>query len=617
MRLLAALWLSAPLLLGQFTLRDLQEPLSLSGEWRYRRGDDAAWSGAAFDDRGWNKFTIPGAGHKVQAGFYWYRFRIENRLGRPVDGVWISLPALAPSYEVFVNGIRAGSFGPPPGEKYGLLRPRVATFALPEATGDIQLAIRAAWPVPPTPLLVAPAWNQPTAWVGTRTIVEGQIALAEREALQRHEPFALLTAAAFTAGLFLLTVPVRRRHASEYLFVGGYLVAGAFIRWVQAWTPPPIPTVGWSLIANSALILPLLVSWTGFVSNTFAPAYTRRFLTIGLSALFAFYLVGWQLWIWGPAWLGWWQRYLTLTYAVGLAAALFLAQRRSPGNVGLKLAAGLFVTSALGAAVAGFAPPLALLAAPEVRGVAVLALGLSMAFLLNQRSRRQEEERQRLQQEMNAAAEVQRLLLPAASLHQQNLDIQTASLPAAEVGGDFYQALSFADGASVAILGDVSGKGLRAAMVVSVAMGAIRRSGSSSPAAILQDINHALHGRMAGGFATCCCLRCDADGRVTIANAGHPAPMMAGREIELDPGLPLGVLPETAYEESSLQLEPGKQIVLVSDGVIEAANSTGELLGFSRTAAMSTRPASEIAEAAQAWGQNDDITVVTVRRTTA
>jgi hypothetical protein len=605
------------MLLGQFVLRDIHQPLSLNGEWRYHPGDDAAWASPSYDDTRWAKLVLPGPGHEVSERFYWYRFRIENPLGNRIAGLWISLPALAPSYEVFANGVRIGTFGPPPGEKYGLLRPRVAAFALPEWNSDLRLAIRASWPVPPTALVLAPVWNRTTAWAGTRTVVEGQMARAEREALERHQPFALLTAAALTAGLFLLTVPVGRRDASEYLFVGGYLVAGAFIRWVQAWTPPPLPTVGSSLLANSALILPLLVCWLGFVTRTFAPAYTRRFLRIGLTAVFAFYLAGLLLWTWAPAWLGWWQRFLTLSYASAIALALFWAQRRSSGNLGLKLAAALFVASALGAALAGFVPLLAPLAAPELRGVTVLVLGLSMAFLLNQRSRRQEEERRRLQRELEAAAEIQSLLLPTASLRNEFADIQAASLPAAEVGGDFYQALHFADGSCVAILGDVSGKGLRAAMLVSVAIGAVRRDGSSSPAAILADINQALLGRMAGGFATCCCVRCEGDGSVTIANAGHPAPMLGGQEVELEPGLPLGILPEPAYAEKVVSLEPGQQMVLVSDGVVEAENVQRELFGFDRTREISTRPAAEIAEAARAWGQNDDITVVTVRRAVA
>jgi serine phosphatase RsbU (regulator of sigma subunit) len=82
--------------------------------------------------------------------------------------------------------------------------------------------------------------------------------------------------------------------------------------------------------------------------------------------------------------------------------------------------------------------------------------------------------------------------------------------------------------------------------------------------------------------------------------------------VETGPGLPLGVVTGTVYDESEFSLDT--QLTLVSDGVIEAANTRGELFGFERTAALSKHSAQEIAQAARAWGQNDDITVVTVRR---
>jgi serine phosphatase RsbU (regulator of sigma subunit) len=107
----------------------------------------------------------------------------------------------------------------------------------------------------------------------------------------------------------------------------------------------------------------------------------------------------------------------------------------------------------------------------------------------------------------------------------------------------------------------------------------------------------------------------DHDGLVTIANAGHLAPYLDGTEPLLESGLPLGLSPELDWPETELRLLPGSMLTLVSDGVVEAANSTGELFGFDRTRDISTKNANEIAEAARAWGQNDDITVVTVRCT--
>jgi serine phosphatase RsbU (regulator of sigma subunit) len=103
------------------------------------------------------------------------------------------------------------------------------------------------------------------------------------------------------------------------------------------------------------------------------------------------------------------------------------------------------------------------------------------------------------------------------------------------------------------------------------------------------------------------------DGTVTIASAGHPAPYLEGREVETPPGLPLGLAAGQEYSEIRLPAGTGV-VTLVTDGVVEAENAAGELFGFERTRAISGKSAGEIAAAAKAWGQNDDITVVTVRR---
>ena len=164
----------------------------------------------------------------------------------------------------------------------------------------------------------------------------------------------------------------------------------------------------------------------------------------------------------------------------------------------------------------------------------------------------------------------------------------------------------------MALVGDVSGKGLKAAMLVSVAIGALRREKSSSPTEILAGLNEAFIGQ--GGLVTCCCIRYTPAGEVTVASAGHPAPYCDGREVEVVAGLPLGVVAGADWEETRMILPPGAQVTLVSDGVVEAENATRELFGFDRMREISGKSAQEIAEAAKAWGQTDDITVVTVRR---
>jgi len=113
-------------------------------------------------------------------------------------------------------------------------------------------------------------------------------------------------------------------------------------------------------------------------------------------------------------------------------------------------------------------------------------------------------------------------------------------------------------------------------------------------------------------FATCLCARIYRDGRMEIANAGHLSPYRDGREMELPPGLPLGVIPGMTYEQTAFQLEQGVRLIFLSDGVVEATNPQGELFGFERTQQVSNEPARYIAQTAKRFGQNDDITVISI-----
>ena len=104
------------------------------------------------------------------------------------------------------------------------------------------------------------------------------------------------------------------------------------------------------------------------------------------------------------------------------------------------------------------------------------------------------------------------------------------------------------------------------------------------------------------------------DGAVRIANAGHLAPYRNGVEIDTPAELPLGIVSETNYQTVAVTLQRGERLTFLSDGVVEAENAKGELFGFDRSREISVGTAAEVADAAQAWGQNDDITVVTVER---
>jgi serine phosphatase RsbU (regulator of sigma subunit) len=168
------------------------------------------------------------------------------------------------------------------------------------------------------------------------------------------------------------------------------------------------------------------------------------------------------------------------------------------------------------------------------------------------------------------------------------------------------------------ILGDVSGKGLKAAMTVSLIVGAIRTVAETfdDPAEILAILNRRMHGRLQNGFVTCLALRLDEEGECVLANAGHPAPFLNKEELTLPGALPLGLDLTTEYRKIQFRLAIGDRLTLYTDGLLEARNEAGEIFSFERLRKLiATGPdAKQATDAAVAFGQDDDITVITLTR---
>ena len=185
--------------------------------------------------------------------------------------------------------------------------------------------------------------------------------------------------------------------------------------------------------------------------------------------------------------------------------------------------------------------------------------------------------------------------------------------PASEVGRDFYQIVPTSQGGVLACAGDVSGKGMPAAMTVSLLVGTFRTLAhyTQSTGEILHAMNQRMLARSSGGFTTCLVLRVDPDGALTAASAGHLPPYVEGKELRVENGVPLGLSSESTSSETTLTLPLNARLTLVTDGVVEARGVSGELFGFDRAATIATHSAEEIARAAQQFGQEDDITVLT------
>jgi serine phosphatase RsbU (regulator of sigma subunit) len=242
----------------------------------------------------------------------------------------------------------------------------------------------------------------------------------------------------------------------------------------------------------------------------------------------------------------------------------------------------------------------------DFTGIFVIVLIIFVRFLRVQR------DQERASSELAAARSVQELMIPREKLETPGFEVESIYNPATEVGGDFFHVQPSEDGGLLVVIGDVTGKGLKAAMNVSMLMGALRRTPERSPAKILASLNGVLTG--SESFTTCQAAWFSADGELVLANAGHLPPYLNSQEIALPGGLPLGVLPEANYPEVRLYLHPGDRILMLSDGVVEARRPSGELFGFDRVHNLSNQTAFYIADAARDFGQEDDITVVTVRR---
>jgi hypothetical protein len=244
----------------------------------------------------------------------------------------------------------------------------------------------------------------------------------------------------------------------------------------------------------------------------------------------------------------------------------------------------------------------------------IFATLLASAFVTTSHINTEGARQLRAETELEAARAVQQVLIPDEIPSLPGFKIESVYKPAGQVGGDFFQILPTAHGGVLIVIGDVSGKGMPAAMTVSLLVGTFRTLAhyTSNPGEILAAMNRRMLARSKDGFTTCLVLRADPDGALTMANAGHLPPYCNHEELAVDGGLPLGIHAESTYEEARFELRPGAQITLLTDGVVEARSNTGELFGFARTQNLSSRSAEQIAEAARAFGQEDDITVVTL-----
>jgi hypothetical protein len=243
---------------------------------------------------------------------------------------------------------------------------------------------------------------------------------------------------------------------------------------------------------------------------------------------------------------------------------------------------------------------------------AVIALLLLRRLLLSIRRQRQ------MALDVKQAQEVQQVLIPREMPSIPGLAIEMEYRPAREVGGDFFQIVEHpTNGSALIVAGDVVGKGLKAGMLVALLVGAIRTATDTSldPAYVLEVLNRRL-ARRGDAQATCLALLVESDGNATLANAGHVAPYLNGEPVAMEGALPLGIIEAAEPSVMRLQLNLADNLFLLSDGIAEAMDSDGNLFGFERIHELmrAETTAAQLAAAAQAFGQEDDISIISITR---
>jgi serine phosphatase RsbU (regulator of sigma subunit) len=243
------------------------------------------------------------------------------------------------------------------------------------------------------------------------------------------------------------------------------------------------------------------------------------------------------------------------------------------------------------------------------------------------------QERQRIEQELRVARLIQQTLLPKSLPELEDYQIAAYYKPAREVGGDFYDFFMLGDGRLGIVVGDASGKGVPAALVMASTRSVLRtvaQRGDAEPGQVLSEANEILYEDIPPNmFVTCFYAILDPkSGRLLYANAGHDLPYRC-RESGADElrarGMPLGLMPGMSYEEKEVILEAGEATLLYSDGLVEAHDPEGEMFGFPRLRALVAEHSDEkrslgdflleelYSFVGEGWEQEDDITLLTLR----
>lgn len=639
--------------------------VALSGPWKFSPGDSPwvdgspVWAQSGFDDAHWATmdlapkvgsadliFGTPGfvpgwtaRGYPEVSGYAWYRLRLRvNNPGQPVS---LKMPLdVDDAYQVYANGRYVGQFGRFSARHPSLYYSQPLSFPLPAPgpDGETDLALR--FYMSPDTRFQAPdvggMHGPPT--LGLASTVHLLQAAEDDANLHRWFGTLLRTFILLLIAPLALWAWLRNRRERMYLWFFLALACTILDGLVRVLTDLSFAlTLAADTLFELVLVFPLILllwiifwwDWFGLREKRWIPQAACLLTAAEMLAVFCANSASFGLsFVPQPAlhWCNVAAVWCVAALGVLLVVILIEGFRRDRieallvlvpilllelANVGVYLLTTFHIPNwffpfGLGISVGNLADMLMVLV------VAMLAL---RRFVRTQVQ--QEVARKAIAQDLEQAQQLQQRVLVPEAIASTFFTVEAEYRPAQTVGGDFFQTLTKPDGSLLVVIGDVSGKGVSAAMLVAVLVGAIRTRAEDTfdPAVMLNMLNQRLLGRSGGHLATCLAAEILPDGTMRIANAGHLPQYLNGKEMELEGSLPLGVSSEVVSPAQTFTLEAGDHLTFLTDGVVEAMNPATELFGFARAQAISSQTAASIAQEAQIFGQNDDITVLRVEFT--
>lgn len=593
---------------------------------RYHYGDNPAWADPSFDDSAWPSakdgvFPLPA----YQAdGYFWVRARVPVPTGNTGPLAIASQTSDPFPYvqELWVNGRLVGRYGNFPPHARPLVSPQSLVFDIPAGLAPpgsmAQIALR-TWNAPSDGnedlVLRHPDPSRVQFTLAAAPLLHALASQVQDRAWLNFWPQLTLTVLFVLLGLAVLALGVWARNRTLLLCalwlvaLPAFLAARSLIHLLVGTPTPNVETaflivnaVGmcvvvefiWAVQAFSDRIF-RAASHLCWVGLTIGGIYSSVQMHPGPSVTAGMLAESWLLFL------------FNIILGGAQLAAIAGRGRNRPVAAAMLLINVVYLLGVAGYEFAFSWNGITLFPATfDLTSLFVVVLLMRQAWAAWRKA-------EDLRIDFAAAREVQQQLVPAEPPTIAGWRVEAAYVPAADVGGDFYHVIEQGD-ATILLMGDVSGKGLKAAMTGLLTIGAASALATEcpTPAQLLTRLNREMVRLQKGGFITCLCARLAADGAMILANAGHLPPYRNGEEIELESGLPLGIAIAADYVETSIRLAPSDRLTILSDGVVEAQSTGGELFGFDRTRQISTQSAEAIAAAAQQFGQEDDITVLTL-----